>query len=163
MNLSKSVIYMADDDADDRHFIRTAFQTVDPSVTIVEAEDGGDLLTMLNEWTQSPVSLPVHLILLDMNMPRFNGMETLLALKANPMLRHIPAVMISTSAEPTLVMAAYENGINGYIKKPASFQELGQIAQALKICFLDAAGRRDGSRQNTPSEKTHGLGLHDAN
>ena len=133
----KSVIYMADDDADDRHFIRKAFQAVDPSVTIVEAEDGGDLLTML---TEKPVPMLVHLILLDMNMPKLNGMETLLALKADPALRHIPAVMMSTSAEPNLVMEAYENGISGYIKKPSSFHELGQIAQALKVCFLNAAG-----------------------
>lgn len=139
MSSYKSVIYMADDDADDRLFIGKAFHTVDPSVTLVEAEDGGDLLSMLNKRLLDPAATPVQLILLDMNMPQMNGMETLLALKANPALRHIPTVMMSTSVEPTLVMEAFKQGINSYIQKPSSFAALGPIAQALKICFLDNA------------------------
>ncbi len=144
MNNYKSVIYMADDDADDRHFISKAFQAVDPSVTLIEAEDGGDLLSLLNTRILDPVATPVHLILLDMNMPRLNGIETLQALKANPALRHIPTVMISTSVDPELVMAAFKHGINSYIQKPTSFAALGPIAQALKICFLDNSVAQDG-------------------
>lgn len=139
MNTYKSVIYMADDDVDDRHFISKAFQTVDPSVTLVEAEDGGDLLSLLNKRVLDPAATPVHLILIDMNMPNMNGIETLQAIKANPALRYIPTVMMSTSAEPALVMEAFKHGINSYIQKPSSFAALGPIAQALKICFLNNA------------------------
>ncbi len=72
-------------------------------------------------------------------MPRVNGLETLLMLKANPALRHIPTVMISTAAEPGQVATAYQSGISSYIQKPTSTLELSQIAQALKVCFLDNA------------------------
>ncbi len=130
---------MADDDADDRYIMQQALQATDPSVTIIEAENGGDLLAMLDAWSQEPAALPVHLILLDMNMPKVNGLEALIAIKANPVLRHIPAVMISTSAEPAQVTAAYEHGINGYIQKPVLHSHMAQIAQAIRICFLNAA------------------------
>lgn len=130
---------MADDDADDRYFIHQALQEADPSVTIIEAEDGQCLLNLLQNGTHELASQPINLILLDMNMPRCNGLETLIALKANPALRHIPTVMISTSAQPDQVATAYQNGINSYIKKPMSTLDLTNIAKALKICFLDAA------------------------
>lgn len=138
MNISKSVVYIADDDADDRYFIHQALRDADPSVTFIEAEDGQCLLNLLRNWTHELAPQPVNLILLDMNMPRSNGIETLVALKADPALRHIPTVMISTSAQPDLVAAAYRNGINSYIKKPMSSFDMTNIAQALKVCFLEA-------------------------
>jgi len=141
MNTSKSVIYMTDDDADDRYFIRQALLTADPSVTFVEAEDGQGLLDLLHACTPESSSRLGNLILLDMNMPRCNGLETLIALKADPALRHIPTVMISTSAQPSQVAAAYQNGISSHIKKPVSSFDMTNIAQALKMCFLDAATR----------------------
>lgn len=139
MNYSKSVVYIADDDADDRYFIHQALQEADPSVTFIEAEDGQCLLNFLHNGTHGSASQPVSLILLDMNMPRCNGLETLIALKANPAFQHIPTVMLSTSDHPDQVATAYQNGINSYIKKPTSTLDMTNIAQALKICFLDAA------------------------
>lgn len=139
MDTSKSVVYIADDDADDRHFMHQALLLAEPSITFIEAEDGQCLLNLMQSWSHESASQPVNLILLDMNMPRSNGLETLIALKANPALRHIPTVMISTSAQPDQVAAAYQNGISSCIKKPMSFLDLTNIAKALKICFLDAA------------------------
>ncbi|GAB2553542.1 response regulator [Spirosoma areae] len=139
MNYAKTVIYMADDDADDRYFMRQSLQEVYPSVTIVEAEDGSDLLTMLDIWSQEPAPQPVHLILLDVNMPKMNGLETLSAIKTNPLLRHIPAVMFSTSAEPAQMATAYQNGASKYLKKPASYADLVQVAQSISGCLLGVA------------------------
>lgn len=139
MNLSKTVIYLADDDEDDRYFLRKSFQQIDASVTFVEAEDGGELLDLLTTWSQASAPPPVHLILLDMNMPKLNGLETLMAIKANPRLCHIPAVIISTSAEPKQVATAYQCGSSGYIKKSASEARRNQIAQAVSVCYLNAA------------------------
>lgn len=131
---------MADDDADDRYFMHKALEQIQPSVTFVETENGSDLLARLILWSQQPMPRPVPLILIDMNMPKVNGLETLTAIKANPALRHIPAVMISTSAEPAQVAAAYQHGISGYIQKPVTTAHMDQVAQAIKICFLNATG-----------------------
>lgn len=123
----------------DRYFLRKALENNDPSVTIVEAENGEDLLAMLDSWSQESASPPVHLILLDMNMPHVNGLEALTVIKANPLLRHIPTVMISTSADPDQVAAAYRNGLNSYIQKPDSYAHIEQIVQAMSVCFLDTS------------------------
>lgn len=139
MNYANTVIYMADDDADDRYFMRQSLQEVYPSVTIIEAEDGSDLLTMLDTWSREPAPQPVHLILLDLNMPKMNGLEALMALKANPSLRHIPAVILSTSAEPLQMATAYRSGASKYLKKPASYADLVQVAQSIRGCLLGAA------------------------
>ncbi|MBC8156233.1 MAG: response regulator [Bacteroidetes bacterium] len=139
MSQSNTIVYMADDDADDRYFMRKSFQAVNPSVTLVEAEDGIELLTLLDTWSKASAPEPVHLILLDMNMPKANGLETLIAIKSNPLLRHIPAVMISTSAEPEQVATAYQHGISSYIKKSASSSYRDQIARAVSVCFLDTS------------------------
>lgn len=130
---TKALIYMADDDSDDRYLMRKSLHEIDPSMTIVESEDGGELLSLLDTLSQGP-----DLILLDMNMPKVNGLEALMAIREKPMLRHVPVVMISTSAEPIEVANAYRLGINGYIKKSTSQAHINQIAQAIRVCFLDA-------------------------
>jgi CheY-like chemotaxis protein len=136
MSGAETVIYMADDDADDRYFMRRSLEEAYPSATIVEAEDGSDLLTLLTDWSLLPNAHPVHLILLDVNMPKMNGFEALTAIKANPLLRHIPAVMLSTSAEPAQMVLARKNGASAYLEKPSDYAHLGQIARDLSSSFL---------------------------
>ena len=133
MNPSKALIYIADDDEDDRYFMRKSLQKIDPSVTIVESENGDELLVLLKVLNPKP-----NLILLDMNMPKMNGLEALMAIRKHPLLCHTPTVMISTSAEPMQVANAYRLGVNGYIRKSASHAYVNQIAQAIQVCFLDA-------------------------
>ncbi len=139
MNHTKPVIYMADDDADDRYYMRQSLQEAYPAVTIVEAEDGSELLDMLETGSREPVPQPVHLVLLDMNMPKMNGIEALMAIKANPLLQHIPIVMLSTSAEPTLMDTAYRKGASGYVKKPDTYAQMGQVARSISSFFSNLA------------------------
>ncbi|MVM36182.1 response regulator [Spirosoma sp. HMF4905] len=135
MNEANIVIYMADDDADDRYFMRQSLQHVYPSVTIVEAIDGAELLELLGNWSRVPKAQPIQVILLDMNMPKLNGLETLTALKANPLLRHIPAVILSTDAQPAQIVTAYKAGASRYLEKPVSYSGLDQIARTIRSCF----------------------------
>ncbi|GAB4022743.1 response regulator [Spirosoma migulaei] len=136
MDDTNPVIYMADDDADDRYFMRQSLQHVHPAVTIVEAKDGTELLTLLSNWSQTPTAQPIQVILLDMNMPKLNGLETLMALKANPLLRHIPAVILSSDAQPAQIAIAYQAGASQYLEKPISYSGLDQIAQNIRSCFF---------------------------
>ncbi|TAE22031.1 MAG: response regulator [Cytophagales bacterium] len=131
MNSSKMIIYMADDDADDRYFMRQSLQKICQSLTLVEAEDGTELLTMLETRSRELVCQPVNLILLDINMPKMNGFETLTALKANPLLRHIPTVIVSTSDEPDQLNKAYQRGASGFVKKPDTYEKMDQVAHSV--------------------------------
>ncbi len=135
--VSKLLVMLVDDDEDDRFFIREALEKTIPNIRVVEAEDGQSLLTLLHDSDQQQADQAVSIILLDMNMPRLNGLETVSAIRANPFVAHIPAVMISTTAQPELVATAYAKGINSFIKKPSSYADFNRIAEAIQVCFLD--------------------------
>ncbi|MCE7059522.1 response regulator [Dyadobacter sp. CY343] len=126
-------IYLADDDEDDRMLIREAIERVIHDVRILEVSDGESLLAMINSQKGSADS---ELILMDMNMPRLNGLEALSVLKADTDTQHIPVLMMSTTSSQELVRKAYEEGINAYIVKPVSSAEFTHLAQSIDVCFL---------------------------
>ena len=134
--MKQKIIYIADDDEDDRQFLRDAIRKLDLEVKIVEASDGDDLLQLINKENTKDASI---LILLDMNMPRMTGLEALQTIRLNEKIKHIPAVMISTSSDKELIQEAYETGINAFIKKPNTYDGFLKIAEALQTCFLDFA------------------------
>ena len=139
--VDKLIVMLVDDDEDDRFFIREALEKAIEHVTVVEAEDGQALMTLLQDSNQEKSEESVNIILLDMNMPRLNGLETVVAIRSNPSLAHIPAVMISTTAQPELVADAYAKGVNSFIKKPSSYSEFNRIAEAIRVCFLDVVNQ----------------------
>ena len=128
------VIYLADDDEDDRMFMRRALRESGCQAAIVETENGQELLQLLHQRKDDD---DIKLIILDMNMPIMNGLEALQAIRADQAYQYIPAVIVSTSAEPELIREAYRSGINAYIKKPSSYAALNTISEAIKVCFLD--------------------------
>ncbi|WP_254412166.1 response regulator [Dyadobacter diqingensis] len=132
--MKPKIIYIADDDEDDRLFISDAIRKLDLEIKIVEAADGDDLLHLIESENTEEANI---LILLDMNMPRVTGIEVLQTIRANNKLKHIPAVMISTSSDKTLIDEAYQTGINAFIKKPNNYDGFIKIAQALQTCFFD--------------------------
>lgn len=72
-------------------------------------------------------------ILLDLKLPRVDGLEVLRQLKAHPALRRIPIVVLTTSAESQDVARAYELGVNSYIVKPVDFDKFMEVASQIEI------------------------------
>ncbi|SEJ42381.1 CheY chemotaxis protein or a CheY-like REC (receiver) domain [Dyadobacter koreensis] len=132
--MKQKIIYVADDDEDDRLFLSDAIRKVSPEIKIVEAADGDDLLELIKKENTKDANI---LILLDMNMPRVTGLEALQVIRTNEKIKHIPAVMISTSSDKKLMQDAYATGINAFIKKPNNYGGYLKIAEALQTCFLD--------------------------
>ncbi|WP_169739244.1 response regulator [Dyadobacter crusticola] len=128
-------IYLADDDEDDRMLIRDAIERVIRDVNVIEVSNGEKLVELIT--SQEKFDGPV-LILMDMNMPRRNGLETLPLLKADVRAQHIPILMMSTTSTNELVTRAYEAGINAYIVKPVTELEYTHLAQSIDVCFLHA-------------------------
>jgi len=127
------LIYLVEDDEDDVFLIKEALQRVITNVDIVELNDGQSLLENLEQ--NEPQQLA--LILMDMNMPRVNGLEALHLLKTNPKTQHIPVVMVSTSASQDHIRQAYQQGINAFITKPVSIEDYTYMAHTVNACYLN--------------------------
>ncbi|WP_439555048.1 response regulator [Dyadobacter sp.] len=131
---SKS-IFLVDDDEDDRMLIKEALEQVMQDVTIIEVNDGVELLERMN----CPAGLhEPALIVMDMNMPRMSGLEALSVIRSSGKLRHVPIVMLSTSSNQDLIFKAYRQGINAYITKPVSYDAYSKLAESISVSFLNS-------------------------
>ena len=119
------VIFLADDDADDRAMFEEVVTEIDSSIQLTCAEDGMMLLQLLNSKT---IPLP-HLIFLDLNMPNKNGKECLDEIRRSERLKDIPIIIYSTSSSPKDINDTFEKGANLYVRKPSSFKELRSITK----------------------------------
>lgn len=131
---------MADDDPDDRDFVREAFDECGFEGEFRIVEDGADLidyLTLKGKFADSVECPSPDLILLDLNMPRVNGHEALDIIKSNEKLRRIPIVVLSTSESSDDIEKTYDLGVNSFITKPSSFEQLVKMADGLKRYWLE--------------------------
>ena len=92
-------IIFADDDTDDLELITGYFKQFDPSTNVLEFRNGKEVFRFLEEFAIKAV-LPL-LVVLDVNMPKMNGKETLVAIRSHPKLKNIPVIIYSTSAGKT--------------------------------------------------------------
>jgi hypothetical protein len=98
------------------------------------ARDGEEALAYLNGWEPS-APLPV-VILLDLRLPRIDGIEVLRQIKAHPQFRTIPVVVLTSSAEDRDIQAAYELGANSYIVKPVDFDKFLEVAGQIELYWM---------------------------
>ena len=120
-------VFIADDDEDDRLLLKYAFAQHSPECHLVFAEDGLALLDALVQIDSEPC-----LIILDLNMPRLNGLEALQVLRNNSRYAQVPVVILTTSSEVTDRMHAYALGANDFLTKPLSMDSLGQTVRHLR-------------------------------
>jgi CheY-like chemotaxis protein len=125
-------IFLVDDDEDDRMLIMEAIRDVIGNVEITQIESGYKLLDVLAGLKPGP-----DLILMDMNMPKMNGLEILCAMKQHAIHRSIPVVILSTTSSSRLVSKAYEQGANAFMIKPVTPADYEMMARAVDICFLN--------------------------
>ncbi len=133
-------ILMADDDADDRRLTREAFEDSRLANTLRFVENGEELMEYLRHEGQytDPASAPrPGLILLDLNMPRFDGRSALADIKKDPELRQIPVVVLTTSEADEDVYRSYDLGVNSYIVKPVTFEALVNILQTIEKYWFE--------------------------
>ncbi|WAC15241.1 response regulator [Dyadobacter pollutisoli] len=125
-------VHLADDDEDDRMLMRDALEEANPNVTIIEAQDGKELV----ENVKSADDLSETVVLVDMNMPKMNGIEAIKEIRSEPELSDVPAVMLSTSDNPELKKKALAAGANDFFVKPNNFKALLDIARRIIARFL---------------------------
>lgn len=131
---------MADDDPDDRELTADALREAHLANELRTVEDGIELLAYLRHTGPyaDPATAPrPGIILLDLNMPRMDGREALAVIKADPELRQIPVIVMTTSDAEVDIKHAYAVGANSYVTKPVTFTELVARVQELGRYWLE--------------------------
>jgi CheY-like chemotaxis protein len=128
-------ILMADDDEDDRMLTADALKQSRLINDVRFVVDGDDLMHYLRaEGAYGEGGIPAPrpgLILLDLNMPKKDGREALAEIKGDPELRGIPVVVLTTSRGEEDIVRTYDLGVNSFVSKPVSFEELASVMREL--------------------------------
>lgn len=140
-------ILMADDDEDDRRSVAKAWKASRSANPIHFVNDGEELMDYLHhraqfadlaEWTRP------GLILLDLNMPKKDGREALREIKADPELRQIPIVVLTTSKAEEDIYRTYDLGASSFITKPVTFTSLVDLVQIIGKYWIEIVELPDG-------------------
>jgi CheY-like chemotaxis protein len=134
MSRKSITILLADDDADDRMMASDALEESRLANDLRCVEDGEELMDYLHRRGKyaEPNSAPrPGLILLDLNMPKKDGREALREIKAEPELRSIPVIVLTTSRAEEDIYRTYDLGVNSFITKPVNFESLVAVMRAL--------------------------------
>lgn len=124
-------ILLVEDSENDAELTRIAFQKSKIPLNLHHVWDGAECMQFLHKQDPHASAPTPDLVLLDLNMPRMNGAEVMAAIVANEVLRSIPIVILTTSADEREILKLYQLRCSSYIMKPVDLQEFLRVAQAL--------------------------------
>jgi CheY-like chemotaxis protein len=128
-------ILVVDDDDADAMMIEEALRSADAEVTVHRVGDGREAL----DYLRAPRGPRPDLILLDLNMPRMGGQETLAHLKADEQLKAIPVVILTTSSAGADISTSYQRRANAYVTKPMELDEFERTVSQINQFYRDVA------------------------
>ncbi len=128
MRSAKSVL-LVEDDAIDAMTVQRAFKDLKLTNPLAHVTNGEEALDYLRQ----PDHEPPCVILLDLNMPRMNGVEFMRIAKADPELRRIPIVVLTTSTEDSDVIDSYKLSVAGYIVKPVDYKKFVEAIRTIDL------------------------------
>ncbi len=141
MKTTKSInLLIADDDPDDRMMTQAALEESYLLNNLYFVENGQELMDFLKrrgKYTDPATSPRPDLVLLDLNMPRKDGREALMEIKADPELRSIPIIVLTTSKSEQDILKSYDLGVNCFISKPVLFEELIEVVRSIGQYWFD--------------------------
>jgi CheY-like chemotaxis protein len=126
-------ILLTEDSERDIELTLAALDEYNLANEVVVARDGAEALDYLHErgkFAGHANGLPV-VVLLDLKMPKVDGLEVLRQMKEDPRLKQVPVVMVTSSREEQDLVRSYELGVNGYVVKPVDFQKFAESIKQL--------------------------------
>jgi CheY-like chemotaxis protein len=129
-------ILLAEDNAHDIELTLSALEEHNLANEVVVVRDGAEALDYLyhrGKFAGHANGLPV-VVLLDLKMPKVDGLQVLKQMRDDPLLRHIPVVMITSSREEQDLIRSYQLGVNAYVVKPMDFQQF--VASIKEVGFF---------------------------
>jgi two-component system, chemotaxis family, response regulator Rcp1 len=139
MSMSEIQILLVEDNEGDILLTLEAFKEIKANNSIAVVKDGEEAIEFLKRQGQYTNSITPHLILLDINMPKLNGIEVLEFIKKDERLKKIPVVMLTTSSSEADIAACYEKSANCYITKPLDFGKFLNVVEAIESFWFGIA------------------------
>ena len=145
-------ILLVEDNPDDVELTLMVFKTLNLGNKMIVARDGVEALDYLfgeGKYADSQPDLP-QVMLLDLKLPKVDGLEVLRRVRAAERTRRLPIVILTSSQEETDLTHSYDLGVNSYIHKPVSFEQFTQAVRQLGLYWLllnklpDSPGKTDG-------------------
>ncbi|WP_043754765.1 response regulator [Imhoffiella purpurea] len=137
--MSNQEILLAEDDPNDEILTLHALEETNICNRVVVAHDGVEALDYLFGRGifagREPMDLPA-VVLLDLNMPRLNGLDVLREIRADPLTRRLPVVMLTTSKDEQDMLTSYDLGVNSYVRKPVDFDQFTEAVRGLGMYWL---------------------------
>ncbi len=137
--MENKTILLVEDDPNDEALTLRAFAKQNIKNQIVVVRDGAEALDWLfvrgAHANRDPGLIP-QVILLDLNLPKVNGLEVLRAVRADPRTKRLPIVLLTSSKEDRDVIAGYDLGANSYVRKPVDFAEFAEAIRQLGLYWM---------------------------
>jgi len=137
--MSTKMILLVEDNPDDEALTLRAFKKSNIANEVVVARDGVEALDYLfgaGEYAGRDLSVMPSVILLDLRLPKVDGLEVLRRLRADPRTKLLPVVILTTSGEEQDIAKSYHLGANSYIRKPIDFAQFAQAVLQLGLYWL---------------------------
>lgn len=137
--MEEKIILLVEDNADDEELTIRTLQKNHLKNKIVVVRDGVEALDYLygtGEYKDRDLSISPVLIMLDIKLPKLNGLEVLKKIKADPRTKFIPVVVLTSSDEEKDLVESYQLGANSYVRKPVDFAEFQNSVRQLALYWV---------------------------
>src|SRR5579862_1421736 len=132
-------ILLVEDNPDDEELTLRALKKNNVVNEVVVARDGAEALEYLfaeGKYAGRDVTNPPSVVLLDLKLPKIDGLEVLKRVRADARTRMLPIVILTSSKEEQDLISGYTNGCNSYIRKPVDFEQFATAVHQLKLYWL---------------------------
>ncbi len=137
--MEQRTILLVEDNPDDEALTRRALQQNDIHDTLIVARDGAEALDYLfatGAYSQRDATGMPEVILLDLKLPKIDGLEVLRRMRADERTRLLPVVVLTSSNEEQDIVSSYDFGANSYIRKPVDFSQFIDTVRQLGLYWL---------------------------
>ena len=137
--MDEKIIFLVEDNPDDEALTLRALRKNNILNEVVVARDGVEALDYLfcrGEYADREPDLLPQIVLLDLKLPKLNGLEVLVQIRANKRTKCLPVVILTSSKEEKDIIDGYELGANSYVRKPVGFDEFSKAIKNLGLYWL---------------------------